>query len=404
MTYYLTLSPRDPIIARDGRPFGVGQGHRMRSVDWPYPSVLAGSLRTLLGKMAGGEFVSNMVHALKEIEVAGPLPLLNNQLYFPAPKDLMLWEAEQAMDPRKKRKVMTLRPMSRGDGQKICDLPDGLFPVGVTQDVKPAKAPAFWSNLQMCRWLMNPSGEGFEAPPEKAALESGYFDTPERDERTHVKIDPAMGASEESLLFMTVGLDLSSRDSAAEVALAARIEARNGFVKHLESLNTCHPLGGERRLIHWRTEHSQAWNCRSDLVETLRSARQVRLILATPAVFKDGWKPGWLDERLEGCPPGADVRLKLVGACVDRWKPISGWSLEMVDERGKPRKPGPKEVRRLVPAGSVYFFDVVHGSAATLAEKFWLRAVSDEGQDRRDGFGLALWGIWNNANQAKEES
>ncbi|MDD3622507.1 MAG: type III-B CRISPR module-associated Cmr3 family protein, partial [Methanofollis sp.] len=51
---YLSITPHDPLIARDARPFGLGIN--MKSLDWPYPSVLAGSMRTMIGKMNGGSF------------------------------------------------------------------------------------------------------------------------------------------------------------------------------------------------------------------------------------------------------------------------------------------------------------------------------------------------------------
>lgn len=34
----LTITPRDPIVARDARP--AGKGNRLRSLDWIHPSVL----------------------------------------------------------------------------------------------------------------------------------------------------------------------------------------------------------------------------------------------------------------------------------------------------------------------------------------------------------------------------
>ena len=37
------------------------------------------------------------------------------------------------------------------------------------------------------------------------------------------------------------------------------------------------------------------------------------------------------------------------------------------------------------------------GNAAPLADR-WLQPVSDDPQDRLDGFGLATWGTWGNAN------
>lgn len=392
MSYFLTLTPRDPLVARDGRPFGVGQGNRMRSLNWPYPSVLAGALRTLLGKMTGGDFTAALIEALKRLEVGGPFLQAADELYFPAPADLVVWEDEKASVPAQRRTVMPLRPMSLHPNEKICDLPDGLVPVSVTQDVKPAATAAFWSKTRICHWLLNASGQGFVAPPtpEKAILGSGCLSTPEKEERTHVKIDPRVGAAEESLLFMTVGLDLSVRHSPISLTLAARVDGAQAFDEQVKALDTFHPLGGERRLVHWSLENSTAWNYPKELQDALHMAPRVRLILATPAVFKEGWKPGWLNDQLEGCPPGMNVRLRLLSACVERWKPLSGWSLE-------DKQVGPKAIRRLAAAGNVYFFTVIDGDATTLIEKRWLRSVSDDDQDRRDGFGLALWGVWDPA-------
>jgi CRISPR-associated protein Cmr3 len=80
------------------------------------------------------------------------------------------------------------------------------------------------------------------------------------------------------------------------------------------------------------------------------------------------------------------VKLALVGVTSARWKAVSGWSL------APPR--GPKPIRRTVPAGAVYFFEVEKpGDAAPLADA-WLQSVSDDEQEQRDGFGLATWGIW----------
>ena len=109
------------------------------------------------------------------------------------------------------------------------------------------------------------------------------------------------------------------------------------------------------------------------------------MALATPAIFADGWKPGWLNQELQGKVPGTDVKVKLVGLSIDRWRAISGWSM------AKPR--GPKPVKRYVPAGGVYFFEVVRGDAANL-KNAWLEPMSDDEDDRHDGFGLATWGTW----------
>lgn len=89
--------------------------------------------------------------------------------------------------------------------------------------------------------------------------------------------------------------------------------------------------------------------------------------------------------KLVGEVPGSGLSVRLVSAVVGRWKPLSGWSYE------KGRN-GPKALRRMVPAGSVYFFEVLKGGEG-IAD-LWLHSVCDCVQDGRDGFGLALWGFW----------
>jgi CRISPR-associated protein Cmr3 len=151
----LSVISCDPLIARDGRP--SVEGLRMKSLRWPYPSVLAGSLRTLLGKEAGGAFSPEQVKDLKEIVVAGPLPFAGGQLFFPAPKDV-------ALDPAS-RTCFGARPRTP-DGGGRCNLPTGLDPVllpeNLVEDFKPAPLPAFWSCERMSEWVLNAKGRGFE--------------------------------------------------------------------------------------------------------------------------------------------------------------------------------------------------------------------------------------------------
>jgi len=80
------------------------------------------------------------------------------------------------------------------------------------------------------------------------------------------------------------------------------------------------------------------------------------------------------------------MKLRLVAAAVKRREAVSGWSYRQDRQQ-------PKPLRLLAPAGSVYFFEVLEGDPAALAEA-WLRPVSDDEHDRRDGYGLTLWGIW----------
>ncbi len=379
--YILHITPHDPLIARDGRPFGLGT--RMKSLDWLYPSVVAGSLRTMLGKLNGGDFTKEKIEALKSIEVTGVFPVKGNVLFFPAPKDLLIYKEDKTKD----RKLMPLRPLkeiSKGSGT---DLPEELVPIKITDDVKPETVPAFWPENQMIEWLTNPSGDRFPIPPEKSDV---FLHSIEKEERTHVKIKPETGAAEDTQLFATTGLRLPEG-----IDLTARVRTENSpYDCLLKKLNDLHPLGGERRLASWKNERPSDWEIPESLLTSIDKSNHLRMVLATPAIFDCGWKPDWLDDNLTRCQPGmSGVKLKLVSAIVDRWKPISGWDYE---------KRGPKAIRRLVPAGSVFFFEVDKGNTKEVAEKLWLESVCDQEQDRRDGFGLALWGTWDYAQDKQE--
>lgn len=384
------IMPHDPVVARDARPFGAGEGgNRARSLDWIPPSVVAGAVRAALGKaLAGGPKRPfddpQLVARVKRIAVAGPLLEADGVLCFPAPRDYLAYR----QDGRERHLGLRPRPLLDGEGT---DLPPGLWPVEVTTDAKPVPVPPFWPVPLLARWLAEDDPDGF-------VLSGGLPPLP-KEERIHVQIDPKTGRAEESKLYITQALvfnDIPLEGPGGRVPAmnaVARAEAVGDpeAASLLETLTQLHPFGGERRLAKLEgSPDESAWNCPREVREALARASGVRLVLATPAIFGGGWRPGWLNpDSLEGTLPGSGVRVRLKGARVERWRPASGWSLEKGQR-------GPKPIRRLVPAGAVYFLELCDGpgSGSTLAD-WWLRPVSDEEQDRRDGFGLAVYGMWN---------
>lgn len=379
MSVILQLSPLDPLIARDGRPFGAGQGNRMRGLPWPLPSVVAGSFRTAFVKTGSEDFSGDMPQRLMRIAVAGVFPVHEQKLYFPAPNDCV---AEPLINGNDIKIYRVIPDMSYSDG---CDLPEGLMPVMLPADVddfKPAEIPAWWPIDKSIDWLLGKT----------VGFDGSFLKSPVQEVRDHVKLDPELGAAAEGQLFSTTGLNVSHMpkfsspakgkftERFAEVSLGARVNA-NGEFKSLDKFNRLHSLGGERRLVLWRRslENIMGWTCPTEIRSALSEATNVRMILVTPAIFKQGWKPDLKDGRLK------DFGLKLVGASLGRWNAVSGWSL------APPR--GPKAIRRMVPAGSVYFFEIDKGEGEKLAE-MWLESVSDDDQEQRDGFGLAVWGTW----------
>ena len=387
----LELTCRDPIVSRDGRPFGINQGNRMRTVGWPLPSVVAGSLRTALGKDAGREFSAVTARELLQVAVAGTFPVADRTLYLPAPNDCVVHE---------EKGPLAARPRDGSeDGEGGCDWPaSGLRPVMLSakdapDDFKPKESPAWWPVESYVAWLTGNS-VAFDCTFLKAAL---------TEDRTHVQLRPETGAADEGILFTSAALPLTHlprhgqekadrrNDRFAEIRLTLRVTADHWAADTAARLDVLHPLGGERRLAHWKAAASDLWACPEAVSFALAKSKsgRVRMALVTPGIFAQGWKPGWLNDELTGSPCADGPKLKLVGVSIQRWRAVSGWSLAALPNQ--PR--GPKPVKRMVPAGGVYFFEVIDGNAASLSSH-WLQTVSDDEQDRRDGFGLAAWGTW----------
>lgn len=401
---YIELQAIDPIIARDGRPFGVNQGRRMRSLDWPLPSLVAGSLRTAIVKASKHlDFSGDVPRLLMQVEVAGALPMTDGSLCLPAPADCIYDGGQEGVG-----RILCARPQTLAPGEGV-DMPGGLMPVCLAPEqaagsLKAASAPAWWPAAKYAEWLVRP-----EAQRDGDWFTGDFLTGPEQELRDHVCLNPDRGAAAEGLIYMTAGLRLTHLprfgdkrgfpDGFASVAIAVRVtNGQADFAPVLGNLNMWHPLGGERRLIHWSANGSaEAWKCPEQVAQALaKNPQRVRMVLATPAIFSAGWRPGWLDEStLEGIPPFADApKLRLKAVSISRWRAVSGWSYQPVSDGAGRAKPGPKPVRRMVPAGGVYFFEIVEGNAASLADRGWLRPVSDDEQERRDGFGLAVWGLW----------
>jgi CRISPR-associated protein Cmr3 len=366
-TYQIT--PLAPLVFRSGKPFGTET--RADGGSLPLPSSVAGMLRTASADAKGEAYSPGLRNVpagalLTRREKDGGLTPL-----FPKPADALYLEED------KKTRLIRCSPRSL-DKDCGCDLPGGLLPVRMEEkiDGKPVPGAAFWTLRHLEQW-----GKGLKIDFD--AIDTEGEKLPQADLRTHVALDAHTRAAESGKLFQTGSLDLAPQKKGdgwadSELVFLARSTAaiHDGLVN----------FGGERRLARL-TQIDGGWpRCPDDLQAGIENARGLRLTLATPAIFAKGYLPDWLDENLQGAPPGCPgLTLKLRAAAVERWLPVSGWDLAAW---------APRAMRKAVATGAVYWFEIVGGNLAEAAEKLWLAALSDEEQDRLDGFGLALPAPW----------
>jgi CRISPR-associated protein Cmr3 len=142
------------------------------------------------------------------------------------------------------------------------------------------------------------------------------------------------------------------------------------------------PFAGKRRSVFLQKANTSSPipTPPDGLLKTIANQGKARVILLTPGYFNRGWMPSTLLQTED------DVTVKLKAAIVPRPQTVSGWDLDIKK---------PKPTRRLVPAGSVYFIEIQGDMENKIRwlQKRWWQSISDVGQERIDGYGLAVFGI-----------
>lgn len=387
------IEPHDPLIVRDGRPFGPDPSARATSLSFPFPSTTTGGVRTRAGLNANGMFDENQINQVKKIKVRGPLLVQLaqdgdniEQWLAPTPSDALLLESEE---PQKKGNAFckSLVPLRlSGEAQTDLDTNDNesLMLVGqVKPDPrKPMKeAPHYWYWHTFQTWLVDPSRYDGTIMLLSDLGHSG----PYREQRIHVSMDADKLTAKEGALFETSGLEFTSagKDYGTRLSGARRLALAVVVDENQESNIRAGlaSLGGERRMVSWRKSESDLPQCPQELLTAIIKDKACRILLLTPACFEQGYRPRWLVEQRHGVQPN------LQAIAIQRPQVVSGWDLE--NKR-------PKPTRRLAPSGTVLFLSLAGDDKAIeqWVKGIWMQCISDNEQDCNDGFGLAVLGSW----------
>src|SRR5579859_377945 len=261
------IEPRDPLIVRDGRPFGPTPGARAATLPFPFPSTTTGGVRTQAGLDAGGRFIvsDDNIARVKGIAVRGPLLVEIDdadqitQWLVPAPADALLTHADDGSLLRQR-----LGPIDEPAAQTAwaaSPVPADLHLLAPARhlDRKPAAdPPRFWYWPELMHWLYEPPAEdslvriqpgednaglwekvdGAGARPHRPIGHNG----PSTEMRMHVSIQPATSTALEGALFQTRGLEFVGP---ARQRLALAISSAGTVATGMA------PLGGEGRLVQW---------------------------------------------------------------------------------------------------------------------------------------------------------
>lgn len=366
----LFFEPLDVLFFRDSKPFGAGEAS-FASTTFPLPSVFFGAIRTKLLSEHCGDFnlyrdncqrcskkdnceirvVIGTPEDSGELRVKGPFIAKESGAfeYFPMPKDVIEFKDKNGG-------LDLLRPIRSSPVTTDLKLPIALPWIRNTRAFE--NAEGFIAKDELMKYL---KGE----IPLKTDVEELY----EKEYRVGIKMSKKTGSSETGFLYSIEFL---------------RLKEEVGFTFYFEGLDKINfkpgiiTLGGEMRVAKVSSIEDVEWDF-EEVKKEIESSKLFKLYLATPAIFDRGWLPSFINRNLEGEKSG--LKFKLISACVDRAVPISGFDIAE-------RKPKP--ILRAVPAGSVYYFELLEGDIEKLFNTFDFQSISDKNLEA--GFGITFVG------------
>lgn len=362
----ISLSPLDPLLFRDGRELSTGA---RIATGLPMPQTLAGALRTWLLQEANCDFLKlgrslrkgasfadaaadgqpSEVAVVAELRFRGPWLALTQEDDFavhplvPVPATLM--------ELTNTNEIVRLDPLRDPNELPGWQPPEKEMLPLWCRDLHPAKRKSGYLTIDGLMQFLHGG-----TPARDCFISSNQlFDY---DKRTGIVINDHSLATEESMIYAADMLALHANVKFyAEIETAC--ESSQKWCEEQTMKRTAITFGGQgRRSIVEKVEAVKWPNMLNN------NTQRLSLLLITPAIFNDRWKP---------------QELNPVAAAVPGYQAVSGWDIA---------HGGPKPNRFAVQAGSVYFLDQ---PSETIPQ--WLCGE----EDNQLGWGTYLMGEWNYA-------
>jgi CRISPR-associated protein Cmr3 len=384
----LFIEPLDVMFFRDGKPFVAGETHLAQSLFPPTPLTFQGAIRSAI-LAASGVGVDRFQQAQRGAqdaeatllveEIGGPTsfghlvlrgpfvasvpdvlgaPIMAEE-WYPCPADVLTQRGNSEGGPTR------LRPVE----QSLCvsDLSDTLWPLWAFTSARVEAAPGLLSTGELMRYLTG------EVPQ---VIHQSQFAT--REERLGIALSTGNKVAEEGQLYTYEVYRFKPADG-----------RRFGFMLDVEGTTRLPArgmlsLGGERRAATFEQIPPQPWPEGQEISQAIDATRRFLLYLATPAIFmrEPLWLPDFINvDSLIGTHDGVTLRIRAVAAA--RPVPIGGWDLAANQ---------PRAMRPAVPAGSVYWCEVLYGTGQDVMRAFDGQCLSS--MFAEIGFGQTFVGRW----------
>ena len=373
----------DTLFFRNGKPFSSGSEVVGEGVFPPMPSVLHGALRSAYFAQRDEIFRSpaHVADASEGLTIKAYLLCKNQrELLFPCPLDLVVAKDESDAD------AAMLEPNAYQAGVLTNHSPYLQLLRLEAETPMTGTAGLALNSAEIAAYLTGQNGAAYM--PERVT----NYTTAEP--KTGIKRSDETGTVARSHLYEATFIR-PENDGGEQIGIWSTVEAEwTGALTPQGLLR----FGGEGKVAAYQCDVDQCLPTAPTGENT-----QIKIYLSTPAFFQGGWLPAGIDPTT-GVGKWMGVKVTLKAAAVGKYLSVGGY--DVAANR-------PKPMRRLVPAGSVYYLQTANAEdGRRLVQACHGYSVSDEESNIQQpgaklktavydkqyyphrGFGVAYCGVW----------
>ncbi len=266
----IKINPLDTFFFRDGKPFSAGQDNWADFVFPPSPSVFYGALRTLyLANTIGFDDVQQMIKNTSTLVIKGIYLEKGNELYFPIPNDLV--------QDKNTNDILLLKSQTNSEASSLKKNTTILNRLTTSSGVIAENVES--SKLISNEYLVDFYLQNIDIDKIKFSQNSLVQEAKIGIGRNNESLTTD---NQDGLLYRVEMLRFENNDIKFVIEYEGLELAKNQFIK----------VGGEGKLSSYEIEN------KSINIQTVSEFidNKFKLVFISPAIFKNGWLPNWIDE------------------------------------------------------------------------------------------------------------
>lgn len=365
----IRIDALDTLFFRDGKPFTGGEDVWANMQFPPLPSVLYGALRSKYF----AEHPSDLKYAEKaddpstkatdpsaKLKITAIALQTEDSLLFPAPLDYAKIKGKKN-DHGKSQLLKDWIPSVISNcsmNDVLSNEPDII--------VKPIEH-GYLDNNALSAYLQGKEDEI------RYTVLSQYMET---EPKIGIKRQNTTHATQEGMLYRVEMKRLEGRMGGTHKHLSLFVECNGILLPESGILR----IGGEGKAATYMPSKAEF------PPKPMLTGKRFKLYFASPAIFTHGWRPNWLkqiegDNKIMFQGTYGNLELRLVTAIIGKPIFVGGFNM---------KPPSPKPMRKAVPAGSIYVFELIKGTIQEAVDAFHGSTISE--YDSQQGFGLTFVG------------